>query len=128
MQSYEKRFNGNKEEVLQYVKRYGVFEAMEKYGIKDYKAFSDFVKEQTGKLGLSPTIGALGGAGNNTVFHQFVEAFAGYVARREIEVETLNQRIELLEKTVEGYTGREINELEEGLVPLLEKCREYGGK
>lgn len=126
MQSYAKRFDGNREEVLRDVKRYGVFRAMEKYGIKDYKAFSKFVREQTGEpnFGINPTIGALGGAGNNTLLEQFVQAFKNCVARMEADSRAKDERIAELERLLECYQRGEITTLEEGLVPLLEKIRE----
>lgn len=126
MQSYEKRFNGNKEELLRDVRRYTAFGAMRKHGIKDYVSFRKWLTEITGdeNFGLNPTIGALGGTGNNTVLEQFVQAFKDCVARMEADSRAKDERIAQLERIIECYKRGEITTLEESLVPLLEKCRE----
>ena len=58
MQSLKSKFNGNKGEVIEYTRVWGRFKAMEKFGVRDYIAFSKFIQEETEDeiFGLHPLL------------------------------------------------------------------------
>jgi len=57
-QSLKNKFNGNRQEVLDYVQKYGRFKAMLEYGVNDYGCFSSWVVDATKdqNFGLNPTL------------------------------------------------------------------------
>lgn len=95
-QSLKARFNGNRDEVLEYTANFGRWKAMTKFNIRDYLAFTRFLMEMTGdeNFGVKPKLNL---NGNQSLGDQLIEAIISKVARMEAQNQGLRQRIELLE-------------------------------
>lgn len=57
-QSLKNKFNGNRQEVLDYVQKHGRFKAMLEFKVNDYGCFSSWVVDATKdqNFGLNPTL------------------------------------------------------------------------
>jgi len=107
------RFNGNGQEVVEYCRQFGRFRAMDKYGVKDYIAFSKFIERETGKaeFGLVPSVsGRIPKDGD-----EFVENLLRAIHRMKSENEKLTQEIEFLKWHKEHGTHK-------GLGALAQVC------
>ncbi len=91
-----KRLNGNKVEFLEYVGKYGIFGAMNKYDIKDYIAARKFLTEE-GKdenFGLAPKLMQPRYESIETMLQSLVASFANYVLKKEEQIRRLEQELE----------------------------------
>jgi len=121
-QSLRKRFNGNKEEVIEYTRLWGRHKAMDKYEVKDYLAFSKFIESETGdsNLGISTT---LGGAGNNTWAEDLLDAFVNKVSKMEARKQQLESELHQTQLELEYYKGQQALRIEPKISQVMERCR-----
>lgn len=112
------RFNSNRDEVLEYTANFGRWKAMTKFNIKDYLAFTRFLREMTGNenFGFKPKLNL---NGNQSLGDQLIEAMLRKVADLETKVAERNKRIEFLEWQLN--IKREADELK--ALAVLEVCK-----
>ena len=120
--SLKARFNGNKEEVIEYTRLWGRGKAMDKYGVKDYLAFSKFVEGETSNtnFGVSHT---LGGAGNNTWAEDLLDAFVNKVSKMEARKQQLESELHQTQLELEYYKGQQALRIEPKISQVMERCR-----
>ena len=119
MQSLKARFNGQTGEILDCVRNFGVHEAMRRYGVQDYLAMVKWIKQETGEVNYAPKFNP---ASNQGLLDQLVEKFAGYVARKEAQIERQDERIAELEKKLTYYQTFEVNFIESKLLSVIQAC------
>ena len=126
MQSYEKRFNGNRQEVLDYTRTWGIWKAMSKFDVKDYGAFRKWLRGQTDdeNFGLHPVSTGLGGSGGNNILQTFVQEFADYVDRARDKERAMDEEIKHLRTQLEYYKARDMGIIEAQLMPVMEAIKD----
>ena len=95
MQSLKAKFNGNCQEVLDFIGTYGVFAGMTKYQVKDYAAMRNWLKEVTGdeNFGISPKFDTYPG---ETAFDKLAKALCKTIW----EVMADNERLQKENKAI----------------------------
>ena len=100
MESLASRFRreGKTDEVLDFVKKWGVLPAMDEYGVRCYLAMEKFLKETTGdeNFGINPLYADHSGAGNKDLFTVVREKMEAYVSRTEKKITEMDAEIERL--------------------------------
>lgn len=119
MQSLKARFNGQKEEVLNCVRNFGVHEAMRRYQVLDFVAMVKWLKEETGEVNYAPKFNP---ASNEGLLDQLVEKFASFVARKEAKIQRQDEHIAELEKKLAYYEAFDISFIEPKLISVIEAC------
>ncbi len=120
-QSIRKRLDGNLPEFLQDVKRYGRWEAMEKWGLeRSYLPVAKIILEETKdeNFGLNPTAKSYLNGGIQGLLRELVSTFADYVIRSEIKERELRTRLDAYDthgKRAEHQIADEITGLVESL-------------
>jgi len=120
--SLKRKFNGNKEEVIEYTRLWGRFKAMDKYEVKDYLAFSKFVEGETSNtnFGVSHT---LGGSGGNTWAEDLLDAFVNKVSKMEVQKQRLESELHQTKLELEYYKGQQALRIEPKISQVMERCR-----
>ena len=119
--SLAKRFEGQEGEIVDYVKAWGKYKAMDRYGVADVLAFNKFLDAQgcDEKIGLNPTFIR---SDVHSVGEQLVDAFADKL----LKVTELNQKLtaenEELRHQIELLKVRERVSLEPKLQRLAALC------
>jgi predicted ATP-grasp superfamily ATP-dependent carboligase len=127
-QALRNRFNGNKQEVLEYVGRYGISEAMNKYGVSGYLAMRKWVTEETGdeNYGINPKFTKLTPRAGESLFEEFLERFANWIvntkAPLEAKVKEQDKTIKELRAQLQFYQKPEIEKVENKLITIMERC------
>ena len=117
MRSLHTRLDPIKEEVQRYTETYGRLKAMEKYEVKDYGCFSNWIEEVTN----DPLFGfqaACRNNGNMSLLDQLLERFLFKVAQLEAENKRLRLENEMLRQ--DRDQRREIHE--EQILAVLQAC------
>lgn len=118
MKSLHSRLDGEKEAVLRVTGDRGRWEAMRHFGLKDYLCFARWLREVTGdeNFGLNPRISLQSG---QTLGDQLVAAVLRTVAQLQAQNTELRERIEYLERQLDGHKEKE--ELQ--ALAILEVCQ-----
>ena len=100
-QSLRARLNGNGEQFLGDIKKYGDMEAMQKWskklsGYHDYIGLRKFVIEETGDetFGLNPTLSEYRTKGIYEILCKQTAVFANYVAKDVLEKEAMRAELD----------------------------------
>jgi hypothetical protein len=119
--SYKKRFEGKENEIVEYVKAWGIFKAMDRYEASDLVAFKKFLSGETddANVGLSPIFVR---PENHTVGEQLVDAFAAKLLRLTELNEALKRENTELRNQLELMKAREVSGLEPKLRRLAVLC------
>ena len=119
MKSVKERLTGQEKEVLKVAETYGRFQAMTKYGIKDYIAFSRWIEEETGdkNFGDNPKIRYTAG---QSLGMQLMDAFLSKISHYEAQVKELREENEYLR--LQLIKENEHDELR--AIALLSTCEE----
>ena len=117
MQPLRTRLAEQREEILEYTQTYGRLRAMEKYKVKDYKCFHNWLEEVThdAEFGFNPEIRRFG---RMSVLDELLERFLHKVAKLEAEIKRKDERIEILEWQLDQR--REIQE--EKILAVIQGC------
>lgn len=120
--SLKSRFNGNKEEVIEYTRLWGKGKAMDKYGVKDYLAFSKFIEGEIGdsNFGVSPM---LSGAGNKTWAEDLLNAFVHKINQMEAQKQQLEKELHQAKLELEYYKGQQAMMIEPKVSQVIALCR-----
>ena len=120
--SLEARFDGNAQEVVSYAQTWGIFQAMEKYQVRDYLAFKGFLEEKTDNknFGLSPLLGAEMG---RSWAEDLLDAFIGKISKMEAERQRLETELHSLNLRLEYFQGHQARRLEPRIQGVLAKCQ-----
>ena len=119
MQPLRTRLAEQKEEILNYTKRYGRFKAMDKYGVKNYVCYSRWLEEVTNDA-LFGFEAACRNDGNMSVLDALLERFLLKVAKLEAEVKRLKLENEMLRE--DRDQRQEIQE--EKLLAVIQACED----
>lgn len=103
--SLRSRLNGNTQQFVEDVGKYGIWSSMEKYGLKDYLAARKIVLEETGdeNYGLRPKLAPYNEGGIKGVLREMVSAFADYVVKSEAEKRMLKKRLAVYQGSFQDY-------------------------
>ena len=118
--SYKERLDGHLEEFIHIGQTYSIWEAMEKFNLKDYVRAREIGIEATGdeNFGLNRTASSYINQGIRGLLREFVVAFADYVIRKERENQQLKKQLgvhSIEDKKVERQFADEITGLMETL-------------
>lgn len=119
MKSLHTRLDPTKDEVLEVARNFGVFRAMAIFGVNDYLAFRNWLKEVTGDedFGAHPKLSL---NGNQTVGDQLVDAILRKLANLQAENERLHQELEHLKWQLSGEDGKETQQA----LAILQACED----
>ena len=117
MKSLEKRLN--KVETLEYTKRFGFGEAMERFGVKDRLCFRNYLERHTGdrNFGMFPTETKNHGTNHWLIRQQYVEACLHKLANTK-KLAELKEENALLDLRIRYLQGQFIESSE----TVLELC------
>ena len=87
------RFNGNRDEVVEYARSFGIGRAMDKFGVKDYLAMTRFLKEAGGEDIVDNPMPNLNA---ETTIDQFLFKVTRAIARLETDNKRLREENEYL--------------------------------
>ena len=120
-QSLNSRFDGNAQEVISYAQTWGIFQAMEKYQVRDYLAFKRFLEEKTGNenFGLSPL---LGGEVGRSWAEDLLDAFIGKISKMEAEKQHLETELHNVNLRLEYFQGVQAQRLAPRIQEVLARC------
>ncbi len=119
--SLAKRFEGQEGEIVDYVKAWGKYKAMDRYGVADVLAFNKFLDAQgcDANVGVNPSFVS---PDKHTLGEQLVDAFADKL----LKVTELNQKLtaenQELRHQIELLKVRERVNLEPKLQRLAALC------
>ena len=105
MKALKDRFNGNSGEVVNYARRFGVFPAMRKYGVKDYIAMLKYLKGQAPGEDFQASQVDVDSFGGPDAFDKLLERMLAKFSRMEASNKAKDARIAELERQVEYYKG-----------------------
>jgi hypothetical protein len=120
-QSLEARFNGNWEEVIEYTRVWGSFKAMDKYEVRDYIAFKNFLKKKTGdpNFGLRPVLGN----SNNTIdFKHFLDTVVDTITALKKERDDARAELKQARLEIEYLRTQQALEIEPKLQRVMAEC------
>lgn len=122
-QSLSKRFNGNAKDVIEYTRIWGQGKAMDKYEIKDYIAFTKFLKEKTGDehFGIRP---ALSNSFRGDWAEDLLNAFTNKLLKMETELQELRERNHNLTVELEYHKAQAANHVEPKVREIMRLCQE----
>ena len=105
MQSYKTRIGDKQEQFLEFVKDYGLWEAMGEFDLHDVVAVRKLLKEWTGdeNFGINPRVGELGAVGNEDVFEIVRKRLENFVADAERRDKAKDMKIAELEEALDTY-------------------------
>lgn len=120
MKSLKTRLEDVREEVLHTTEMYGIWRAMEKYGVNDYTCFRRWLETETGQpdFGSRPKMQHNGAP----LGDQLVEAFLNKVYQLETENQKLRDEIEMLNMEVERNRERNVTVIERQVERVLRIC------
>jgi len=120
--SLKSRFNGNLQEVIDYAQTWGTFKAMDKYQVKDYLAFKEFLEGETGNqnFGLSPLLDKEMG---RSWAEDLLDAFVNKIGKMEAEKQRLEIELHRLNLKVEYFQGHQARKLEPRIQEVLARCQ-----
>ncbi len=121
-QSYRSRLNGNTREFLDDVKTYGVWEAMRKYGFKDYLSTRRLIMEETQdeNYGMRPGLTTYYEGGISGAIHEFMATSTTRIIRLEEENKLLKRQLEVYQR----YDKKEEINLASELLGVAESLRQ----
>ncbi len=121
--SLKARLNGSADEVVEYTRLWGWSKAMERYGIRSYQSFQNFIEDQTHdpNWGLRPVFGA---ETDRSWADDLLDAFTKKLARMEAEKESLKEENHRLQLELEYYKANQAIRLEPKVSQIMELCRE----
>ena len=99
MQSLRNRFNGNSQEVVDYARTMGIWKAMEKYQVKDYIAFTNFLEEQT----VNNDFAICATTSNDSWAEKLLDAFIKKLSKMEAENQSLKEELHRLNLELEYH-------------------------
>lgn len=120
--SLKSRLDGNKQEVLEHARIWGIYSAMDKYQVKDYVSFKRFLEDETGdkNFGLHPLLGSRGiGAWAEDLLDAILSKFEKMEAEKQYLVNALHQ----VTLELEYSKGHEAKRLEPRIQQILAKCQ-----
>ncbi len=116
--NYSKRFNGNKQEVLEYAKRFGIHKTMDRFGARDYVCFSKWLTENA--VDISNTdFGRASLDGEPAVFRQFFNTLADWIEAERTEKRNLKEELKKLGNQVDYLRSQQKYEIESDLVNAM---------
>ena len=116
--NYNKRFDGNKQEVLDYAKRFGIHKTMDRYGARDYVCFGKWLTENAVDITHSD-FGIPSLDGEPSVFRQFFNTLADWIEAERVEKRNLKQELQKLNSQVEYLRGQQGFNVEKELVSAM---------
>jgi len=117
------KLNGNRKEAIEYVRLYGRFQAMARYDVRDYVAFTKFIEEETGdpNFGLYPIFDTVP---NQSWAESLLDAFLAKLSKMEIENHRLTEQVSILERDVDYYKTNLASRLEPRISQIMTLCRD----
>lgn len=121
--SYKARFDGNAKEVVEYCRAWGRFKTMDKYQLKDYPAFCQFLEDQTNNkdLGLHPI---LAGETGDIRAENLLNAFITRLGKADAKVAALEAELQQVKLQREYERGQRQIEIEARVQQILQLCKE----
>jgi hypothetical protein len=123
------RLNGNKQDFLNDVKRYGEFRALNKWseklgGYHDILGLHKFLKEETGdeNYGAGGEFAPLNSQANDTVLDVFISKFKDYILKTDAKMRQQEDRIQMLQRQLAAYQNIEVDKVESELGSAIEMC------
>ena len=120
--SLKSRFNGNTPEVIDYARTWGISKAMDRYQVRDYIAFKNFLEEETGdkNWGLVPLLGK---NGSGTWAEELLDAFTTKINKMEAEKQRLETELHSLKVELEYFKGQKAPGVEFRIQKALVACQ-----
>jgi hypothetical protein len=120
-QSLKVRFNGNKTEVLEYVRMWGRQKAMSKFEVRDYIAFSKFLEAETKDpgFGLRPL---LGDSCNSFSMSNFLDTVVNKIDTLRKERDDARAELKQARLEIEYLRTQQALEIEPKLQQVMAEC------
>ena len=96
--SIRQQLDGNLPDLVEDVRRYGIWGALEKWGLeKSYLPVRKIILEETGdeNFGVNPAAGSYTRGGIKGLLREFISAFADYVVKTDRENKALKRELEV---------------------------------
>lgn len=131
MQKLQKRLQvegHDLKEVVEYAGNYGDWQASRRYNC-GYLAMRRFLTEETGDgdYGTNPKYKPLTTTPGKTVVEEAMERIEHWIKNKEIALEEKvaqqNEYIKLLEMELKNYRAKQADDIEAGLIKLMEVCK-----
>ena len=123
-QSLKNRFNGSSQEVVDYARKFDIWAAMEKYGVKDYVAMRTFLKEMapeedfhTPQIEISPF-------GSVDAFDRLLEAILHKYDSLQTVIRDQATKIHQLENELKTYRDNRRDHAAVLVKSVLNYCQE----
>lgn len=123
-QSLKNRLNGNGEKVVQYAREFGVMAAMEEYGIKDYLAMRNYLKEKVPDEEFPVAQVNIDDYAGPDAFDKLLEAMLKKYFQMESANKALVDEIAELRKQVEYYKGNRWRKARPVVESIFQYCKE----
>jgi hypothetical protein len=122
VQSLKAKFNGNKGEVIEYTRVWGRHKAMDKFGVRDYIAFSRFLEEETkdASFGLRPL---LNDSANSFSMSNFLDTVTTTISSLKAERDRLRGELHQARIEIEYLKAQEALQIEPKLQAVIAECQ-----
>lgn len=122
------RLNGNKQQFLDDVKRYGQLNAMDMWsdklgGYHDIIGLANFLEKETGDpdYGIRPTLGSLT---EPDFFENFLATVHAALSKKEARIVELEKQIRVLKNEQEYQKAQRINRVAPQISQIMDLCKE----
>ncbi len=121
--SLKQRFNGQANEVVEHCKVWGRLRTMEKYGVKDYLAFSKFIEAETNNpnFGINPL---LSNSGDDSWGDPLLDAILTRFRKMEEKERVLTEQLNRARAEVDYYKAQRALAMEPKNNQIMQICKE----